>query len=46
MNGYAAAPVLNTVRGVLVSAGGYMVWKEGFNNGKGEQQEGNEGKEE
>ncbi|OJZ86464.1 hypothetical protein ASPFODRAFT_45944 [Aspergillus luchuensis CBS 106.47] len=46
MNGYAAAPVLNTVRGVIVSAGGYMVWKEGFKNGKVEQQEGKEGKEE
>lgn len=43
MNGYAAAPVLNTVRGVILSTGGYLVWKDGF-GGKGEQEE--EGKEE
>lgn len=44
MNGYAAAPVLNTVRGVILSAGGYMAWKDGF-GGKGEQEQ-EEGKEE
>ncbi|OJJ71718.1 hypothetical protein ASPBRDRAFT_674307 [Aspergillus brasiliensis CBS 101740] len=37
MNGYAAAPVVTTVRGVIVSAWGYLAWKDGF-GGKGEQQ--------
>ncbi|KAI2882808.1 hypothetical protein CBS76997_3916 [Aspergillus niger] len=32
MNGYAAAPVLNTVRGVILSTGGYLAWKDGFGN--------------